>query len=280
VSADVAAPAVLIAQGPSGAPSALRVWAWLWPKLGAIALALTVWQVVVWSGWKPDYVLPGPLAVFERLANDLSQGDFYVGVASTLRRALAGYAIAVIVGTTLGVLVARIRVLREAVGSAVLGFQSMPSIAWFPLAILFFQQSEAAILFVVILGAAPAVANGLLSGVDHIQPLLIRVGRMMGARGFGLYRHVILPAALPGFVGGLKQGWAFAWRSLMAGELIVIVAHQPSLGQQLQFARDLADAQQMLALMMVIFVVGVLIDGVFGRADKAIRRRWGLVPSW
>jgi len=152
----------------------------------------------------------------------------------------------------------------------------MPSIAWFPLAILLFQLSEGAILFVVILGAAPAIAGGLLSGVDHVQPLLIRVGRVMGARGLRLYRHVILPAALPSFVGGLKQGWAFAWRSLMAGELLVVVAHQPSLGQQLQFARDFADAQQLLALMIVIFAVGVTIDSVFGAADRAIRTRWGL----
>jgi len=253
------------------------MWRWLWPKLAAIALGLAAWQLAVWSGWKPDYVLPGPIPVFQRLGEDLSQGDFYLGVMSTLRRALAGYAVAVVVGSALGVLVARVQVLREAVGAAVLGFQSMPSIAWFPLAILLFQQSEAAILFVVILGAAPAVASGLLSGVDHVQPLLIRVGRMMGARGLGLYRHVILPAALPGFVGGLKQGWAFAWRSLMAGELIVIVAHEPSLGQQLQFARDLADAQQMLALMVVIFLIGVLIDGVFGAMDKAVRSRWGLL---
>ena len=217
------------------------------------------------------------MPVLQRLGQDLTQPDFFVGVAATLRRALAGYVIAVVIGSAVGVLVARITVLREAVGSAVLGFQSMPSIAWLPLAILLFQQSEAAILFVVILGAAPAVASGLLSGIDHVQPLLIRVGHVMGARGLGLYRHVILPAALPGFVGGLKQGWAFAWRSLMAGELIVIVAHQPSLGQQLQFARDLADAQQMLALMIMIFAIGVLIDGIFGAMDKAIRRRWGLL---
>jgi NitT/TauT family transport system permease protein len=152
----------------------------------------------------------------------------------------------------------------------------MPSITWFPLAILVFQLSESAILFVVVLGAAPAIAGGLLSGVDHVQPLLVRVGRVMGANGLGLYRHIILPAALPSFVGGLKQGWAFAWRSLMAGELIVIVNHQSSLGVRLEFARQFSDAQQLLALMIVIFVIGVAIDSAFGAADAAIRRRWGL----
>ena len=257
------------------APAA-RVWSWLWPKLAALALGLAAWQVVVWSGWKPDYVLPGPLPVFQRLAQDLSQPAFYAGVVVTLRRAALGYAIAVVAGSVLGLLVARVPIVRKAVGHAILGLQSMPSIAWFPLAILLFQLTEGAILFVVILGAAPAVASGLLSGVDHVQPLLVRVGRVMGARGLRLYRYVILPAALPGFVGGLKQGWAFAWRSLMAGEIIVVISNQASLGQQLEVAREFADAQQLLALMIVIFIIGVSVDLGFGFADRAIRRRWGL----
>jgi NitT/TauT family transport system permease protein len=253
-----------------------RAWSALWPKLIAIALVIAIWQVVVWSGWRPDYVLPGPWPVFQRLGADLGKQDFWLGTLVTLRRALTGYAIAVVVGGFAGILVARVRILRKAIGSAILGLQSMPSIAWFPLAILLFQLSEGAILFVVILGAAPAIAGGLLSGVDHVQPLLIRVGRVMGARGLRLYRHVILPAALPSFVGGLKQGWAFAWRSLMAGEIIGVVSHQPALGQQLQVARDFTDAQQLLALMIVIFAIGVTVDSVFGAADRAIRSRWGL----
>ncbi|TAN31660.1 ABC transporter permease subunit [bacterium] len=257
--------------------SLVRLWSGLWPKLAAVALALAAWQLVVWSGWQPDYLLPGPRPVFQRLYQDLSHLDFYLGVASTLRRALVGYAIAAAAGSAVGILVARIAVLRKAVGSAILGLQSMPSIAWLPLAFLLFQLSETAILFVVILGAAPAIAGGLLGGVDHVQPLLVRVGRVMGARGLGLYRHVILPAALPSFVGGLKQGWAFAWRSLMAAEIIGIVGHQPSLGQEIQFAREFADAEQLLALMIVIFVIGVVIDSLFGSLDVAIRRRWGLL---
>jgi len=255
---------------------ARRVWSWLWPKLAALALFIAAWQLVVWSGWRPDYLLPGPLPVFQRLSEDLSQPAFYAGVAVTLRRALVGYAIAIAIGSLIGVLVARAPIVRKAVGHAILGLQSMPSIAWLPLAILLFQQSEGAVLVVVILGAAPAVATGLLAGVDHVQPLLVRVGRVMGARGIQLYRYVILPAALPGYVGGLKQGWAFAWRSLMAAEIINIIANQPSIGQQLQFAHDFADSQQLLALMIVIFSIGVTVDLAFGFADRAIRRRRGL----
>ena len=261
-------------------PRALgRLWSSTWPKLAAIALVLLGWQAVVWSGWKPDYVLPGPLPVLQRLAGDLSQPDFYAGVAITLRRALIGYSLALVIGCTAGLLVARVAVLRKAFGAALLGLQSMPSITWFPLAILLFQLSESAIVFVVLLGAAPAIAAGLLNGVDHVQPILVRVGRVMGARGLPLYRHVILPAALPSFVGGLKQGWAFAWRSLMAGELIVIVSHEPSLGVRLEFALEFSDAAQLLALMIVIFVIGIAVDSLFGVVDGRIRRRWGLIGA-
>jgi NitT/TauT family transport system permease protein len=160
------------------------------------------------------------------------------------------------------------------------GLQTMPSIAWFPLAIVLFGLTEGAMMFVVILGAAPAIANGVITGVDHIPPLLLRAGRVLGARGLAAYRHVILPAALPGFVAGLKQGWAFAWRSLMAGELIVIIAKRPSLGQQLEFTRGNQDYPGLVATMLVILVIGIVIDSVFfGRIERTIRRRWGLVEG-
>ncbi len=280
LAADIAGvDAVETAPRPSRRFPLQRVWDGLWPKVAAAALMIAAWQIVVWSGWKPDYVLPGPGPVFQRLAQDFGNVSFDLGIAITLRRALVGYAIAVAIGSAAGILVARVAVLRKAIGSAILGLQSMPSIAWFPLAILLFGLNETAIFFVVILGAAPAIAGGLLSGVDHVQPILVRVGHVMGARGLSLYRHVILPAALPSFVGGLKQGWAFAWRSLMAGEIIGIVGHQISLGQQIQFARDFADAEQLLAIIVVIFVIGVVIDSLFGILDKGIRRRWGLLGA-
>jgi NitT/TauT family transport system permease protein len=153
----------------------------------------------------------------------------------------------------------------------------MPTIAWFPLAILLFGLNETAIMFVVVLGAAPAIANGLISGVDHIPPLLLRAGRVLGARGIATYRHIVLPGALPGFVAGLKQGWAFAWRSLMAGELLVIIAKRPALGVNLQLARENADAPGLLAAMIAILVIGIVVDALFfARLEVAIRRRWGL----
>jgi NitT/TauT family transport system permease protein len=263
------------AEAPAGRGRLL--WRKTWPKAMAAALAILVWQVVVWSGWRPSYVLPGPGTVLSSLASVLGQDQFWSAVATTLRRALVGYALAVLIGIVVGSAVARVRPLRSAVGSLITGLQTMPSIVWFPLAIVLFQLSESAILFVVVLGAAPSVANGLVTGVDHVPPLLIRSGRVLGARGWRLYRHVILPAALPSFVGGLKQGWAFAWRSLMAGELLVLLPGHPSLGSRLEAARQLSDYPGLVALMLVILAIGILADTTFGRADLAIRRRWGLI---
>jgi len=259
-------------------PSRARhLWSATWPKLAAAMLALLVWQAVVSTGWRPQYVLPGPGKVFPELARLLTTARFWKAVAITMRRAVTGYAIAVVVGCCLGLAVARVRTMRVAVGSLITGLQTMPSIAWFPLAILLFKLSEQAILFVVVLGAAPSIANGLISGVDHVPPLMVRAGRVAGASGLKLYRHVVLPASLPAFVAGLKQGWAFAWRSLMAGELIVIVANKPSIGAGLQQARELSDAPNLIAFMIVVLSIGIVVDTVFGRADTAMRRRWGLI---
>jgi NitT/TauT family transport system permease protein len=260
-------------------PSRLaRVWAGAWPKLLAVGLGLLIWQVVVWTHWRPEYVLPSPWTVFDTLFSDF--GDIMSAAGTTLERGAYGFTLALVIGTALGALVARNRVLRAAFGSMITGLQTMPSIAWFPLAILLFKLTDGAILFVVVLGAAPSIANGLISGIDHIPPILLRSGRVLGARGFSAFRHVILPAALPSFVAGLKQGWAFAWRSLLAGELLVQIPGTFSLGQRLQLERELADSAGLIAVMIVILVIGILIDAfVFGTADRTIRRRYGLVDA-
>ncbi len=258
---------------------ARQIWSTVWPKLAAIALALGVWQAVVWTGWKEEYVLPGPDTVLPLLVDMLATEKFWTAVGITMRRAVTGYALALVIGSVVGLAVSRIRLLRSAVGSLITGLQTMPSIAWFPLAIGLFKLTDAAILFVVVLGAAPSVANGLIGGVDHVPPLLVRAGRTLGARGLSLYRHVVLPACLPSFVAGLKQGWAFAWRSLMAGELLVILSNRPSLGAGLGFARELSDFPLLIAYMIVILVLGILVDTAFGRADARIRHRFGLVDS-
>jgi len=265
--------------GAGRRPIVGRVWRSLWPKLAAFALAVGLWQLVVLSRWKPDYVLPAPGTVFAELGRIVTTATFWHAVSVTARRAATGYALAIVVGGLIGALVATIRPLRTAVGALITGLQTMPSIAWFPLAILLFKLSESAILFVVVLGAAPSIANGLISGVDHVPPILVRAGRMLGAKGPTLFRHVVLPAALPSCLAGLKQGWAFAWRSLMAGELLVILGNRPSIGGSLDFARQLNDAPRLLAFMIVILTIGLVMDVAFGAADHRLRRRYGLVDT-
>jgi len=227
--------------------------------------------------WRPSYALASPADTFRALFDNWSVISDALG--RTLVRAVKGYALALVIGSVIGALVARIPVLRAAIGSMITGLQTMPSVAWFPLALLIFHLSEAAITFVIVIGAAPAIANGLINGIDNIQPVLLRAGRVLGARRVAAFRYVILPAALPSFVGGLKQGWAFAWRSLLAAEVIGGIAGY-SLGQQLGANRDNADAAGLQAVMIVIFVIGVVMDiVVFGTAERRIRRRYGLVDA-
>jgi NitT/TauT family transport system permease protein len=277
MSADVLTP-IVDSPPPTShdSPGFVKAWGWVWPKALALGLVVAVWQIVVWSGWKPVYTFPGPTTVLPFLWDYMHTDIFWRAVATTLRRAILGFSAAVVVGTLVGVAVARVRVLRLAVGSLITGLQTMPSIAWFPLAILLFGLKEKAIFFVVILGAAPSVANGVISGIDNIPPQFLRLAKVLGARGFNLYRHIVLPAALPAYVQGMTQGWAFAWRSLMAGEILVIIAGRPALGSQLEFARNVNDATKLLALMIVILIVGMLADGVFSSFAAWVRRRRGL----
>ncbi|WP_433297821.1 ABC transporter permease [Actinoplanes sp. CA-030573] len=256
-----------------------RIWRNTWPKLLAIAIVVLVWQIVVWSKWKPDYVLPGPGTVFGDLGGVLTDGGFWDGVRLTLTRALTGFALAVLIGTVVGAAVSRFAPLRAAIGSLITGLQTMPSIMWFPLAILLFQISESAIMFVVVIGAAPSVANGLISGIDYVPRTWLRVGQVLGMKGIAKYRHLILPASLPSFISGLKQGWAFSWRSLMAGELLVIVPGALSIGVRMQQARDFSDSSLVICYIIVVLVIGILIDMLFNMADNALRKRWGLTGS-
>jgi NitT/TauT family transport system permease protein len=255
-----------------------RLWKATWPKVAAVAIGIGLWQIVVWAGWKPKYALAPPGEAFSDLWDMISDGTMATAIRLTMERAVKGFALAVVIGVVVGSLVARIAPLRTAVGSMITGLQTMPSIAWFPLAILIFEMSEAAIMFVVVLGAAPSVANGLVSGADQIPPILLRAGRVLGARGLSFYRHVVLPASFPAFVGGLKQGWAFAWRSLMAGELLVTIRGRASLGFLLHQNRQLGSSSGLLASMIAILVIGIVVDSLFfGTLERGIRRRWGLV---
>jgi NitT/TauT family transport system permease protein len=258
---------------------ASRLWAATWPKLLAIAIVLAFWQFLVWIEWKPDYVLPPPSEAFQALWENREVE--WQAARTTMWTGIRGYVFSLFLGTIIGALVARNKILRSAFGSMITGLQTMPSVAWVPFAIVLFGLNESAIFFVVVLGAAPSIANGLINGIDNIPPILLRAGRVLGAKRWQSFRYVILPASLPSFIGGMKQGWAFAWRSLLAGELIAVFPGRgESLGQLLEANRAVNDVPGMIAIMIIILAIGVLVDSlVFGKAERWIRRRYGLVDE-
>jgi NitT/TauT family transport system permease protein len=254
---------------------ARRIWAAVWPKLAAIALVWAAWELIHLTGWK-KFVLPGPGVTLSNLWTQLQAGLLWHAIGDTLERALVGYALALAIGSVVGLLVARVPPVRAAIGSLITGLQTLPSAAWIPFAIILFGSNLSAILFIIVMASAPAVANGVIAGVDYIPPLLLRSGKMIGLRGLSLTWHLVVPAALPTFVAGMKQAWAFTWHALLTAELLVIVAGQPSIGVLFQADQDQTDMPSTIAVMIVILVLGVLVDAGFGAANAAIRRRWGL----
>jgi sulfonate transport system permease protein len=253
-----------------------RVWRALWPKVLAAAIVLGVWELVYLLKVKPHDILPGPGQVFPDLWHQLTHGQLWQAIGTTLRRAVIGFALALVVGSLVGLVVARVPPVRAAVGSMITGLQTIPSVVWIPFAIILFGNNTPAILFMVIITAAPSIANGLIAGVDFTPPLLLRAGKSMGLRRVALYRDLILPAALPPFVAGLKQGWAFAWHGLFAGELLVIVPNSPSIGVLLSSDQDQTDMVGVISIMIVILVLGVAVDMLFNALNESIRRRRGL----
>jgi NitT/TauT family transport system permease protein len=217
--------------------------------------------------------------VWDSLHQQWLQGTIVSTIWTSLSRGMLGFAVSVCIGTPLGLLVARVPLVRAAIGPVFSGLQSMPSVAWVPPAIIWFGLSNATIYAVVLLGAVPSIANGLVSGVDQVQPIYLQAGRTLGATGLRGVRHVLLPAALPGYLAGLKQGWAFAWRSLMAAELI---ASSPALGlglgQALENARDQQDMPTVLATIILILLVGIGVELVlFSPLERWILRSRGLL---
>jgi NitT/TauT family transport system permease protein len=262
-------------------PRARRIARIVVPKLVAAAVLLGVWQLVVALHLAPGYVLPGPGEVWDKLVEQIRLGNVGSAVLTSVLHGAEGYAVAVVIGTPLGLLIARVQVVRLAIGSLIAALQSLPSVTWVPIGILWFGLTQTTILFVVVMGALPSIAGGMVSAFDQIPPLLLRVGDAMGARGLARYRHIILPAALPGYVAGLKQAWSFSWRSLMAAELIINGGDLGlGLGQLLDTGRAQVDMPLMLVSILAILTVGVLIDAlIFAPLDRGVRRRRGLVSA-
>lgn len=249
------------------------------PPIVFVLLLIVAWQLyVVIADPRPDKV-PSPLAVWDALGLAWETGRLQEAVATSLERGIAGFIIAIAVGTPIGLLLAEVRPIRRAVGPIISGLQVLPSVAWVPAAIIWFGLTDATVYFVILMGAIPSIVNGLIAGIDQVPPQLRRVGTVLGASPWQLATSVVLPAALPGYLAGLKQGWAFSWRSLMAAEIIATGGTIGfGLGSMLDQSRELADMAGVLATIILILAIGILIELVFfGPLERRMLKRRGLL---
>ncbi|MFF5937116.1 ABC transporter permease [Streptomyces sp. NPDC012508] len=249
------------------------------PPVVAVLLVLAVWQLLVMAEVTDESKLPAPSAVWDSLTTMWLEGTLLEVLWTSVSRALLGFLMALAIGTPLGLLVARVKVVRAAIGPVLAGLQSLPSVAWVAPAVLWIGLNDSMMYAVILLGAVPSIANGLVAGVDQVPPLFLRAGRTLGATGLKGAWHIVMPAALPGYLAGLKQGWAFSWRSLMAAE---IIASSPDLGlglgQLLENGRNNFDMPGIFLAIILILLVGVAIDLlIFSPLERAVLRGRGLL---
>jgi len=237
---------------------------------------ILIWQLAAMSGrWSP-VLLPPPAAIADYLWGAMSDGSLLEATAVTLYRLLIGYAIGLLLGLPLGLLTSTSEYFEDTIGALALGLQTLPSVCWVPLALLWFGQTETAMLFVVIMGTLWSVIIATDNGVRNVPPIFARAARTMGSKGLHTWFNVILPASLPFIVSGMKQGWAFAWRSLMAAEIYVTILTGFGLGHLLHYGRELNAMDQVIGVMLVIVAIGLLADKiVFAPWERFLHRRWG-----
>ncbi len=243
-------------------------------RLGFFAALLVCWEAIVRTGIWPDYLFPGPVQVFDALRHEVEDLTLFYAIAISLRRFVLGFSVALVIGIGLGLFIGSIRVARETVGVLLIGLQSLPNIAWLPMGLLWFGLNDGAILFVIVMGVVNSVAMATADGIRNVPPLYRRAARTMGAHGVALYLNVVLPAALPSIMTGIKLGWTFGWHALIAGEMLFVSL---GLGHLLVMGRELSDMAQVMAVMLVIVAIGLLMERlVFSPLERRVRRRWGL----
>ena len=251
------------------------------PPFVALLVFMLVWQLVWASAITEEFKIPAPASVWHEFAGTVEDGRVWSILWTSVSRAFLGFGVALLIATPLGLLVAKVPVVRAAIGPLLSGLQSLPSVAWVPAAVLWFGLTDATIYFVVLAGSIPSIANGLVAGIDQIPPILPRMGQVLGARGITSARYILLPAALPGYLAGCKQGWAFSWRSLMAAE---IIAAGPllgiGLGAYLKEGSDFNNMPAVIAAILLILVVGIGIELlVFRPIERRVLRARGLALS-
>ena len=242
-------------------------------------LLAALWQCLFYLGtsvfgwWRP-HAFPNPFGVWESLLTMLRQNLLFTAVSFSLRRAFLGFLLSIFIGAAVGLTLTRFSSLSAMVKPLILGIQSLPSVCWVPFAILWFGLSENSILFVIVMGSAFSISISVEAAVRNVSPLYIRAAKTMGAKGATLYFRVILPAGLPAIITGLKQGWSFAWRALMAAE---VMSATIGLGQTLMMGRDLADINRVMLIILIIIIIGVLVEKlVFSIAEERVLKRMGL----
>jgi NitT/TauT family transport system permease protein len=241
------------------------------------AVVVALWEASSRAGWWSPVLVPSPLAIGQYLWASTVDGTLLSAGWVTMKRLVVGYIIGLLLGIPLGLLTARFRFAEDTIGVLALGLQTLPSVCWVPLALLWFGQTESAMLFIVIMGTLWAVLLATDHGIRQIPPIYRRAATTMGSSGFHLLWHVLLPASLPHLVSGMKQGWAFAWRSLMAAEIYVTVLSGLGLGHLLHYGRELQAMDQVAAIMLVILIVGFVADkALFSPWERFMRKRWGL----
>lgn len=242
-----------------------------------LAAVITGWQYASTSGAVPRVLLPAPGDIAVYLWDATLSGDIPEAVLVTLRRLLLGYGMGLCIGLFLGFLLYTSALARTTIGPLALGLQTLPSVCWAPLSLLWFGQTESAMYFVVIMGSIWAIAIATENALKMVPASYIQAARVMGSKGAHTWRTVIFPAALPQLTAGAKLGWAFSWRSLMAAEIYVTIITSLGLGQLLHFGRELHAMDQTIGVMAVIVFIGLLADyAVFRPIEDRMRRNRGI----
>ena len=243
-------------------------------RIAFFILLFSAWYLIVKWGQTPSYILPSPLSVFESFYYGFLKGGYISAIFSSLIRVLIGYFMALGIGIIIGILLARYYILDITFGKTILALQSIPSVAWVPLALLWFGITDSAVIFIIVLEAVLPVTLSTKNAMKNIPPNLIRAAQTLGSRGLHLYQNVIIKAMIPELVTGLRLSWAFAWRALIAGELFISGS---GIGQTLELGRSLADMAQVIAMITTIGIIGFLTENIFfGTIERKVRLAWGL----
>src|ERR1700730_11723856 len=238
---------------------------------------LALWALLAKLKIWPPYLFPTPWGVADELYNGFRDHSYWIAIAVSMKRVLLGYIVSVVLGMILGLGVASNKFLEETMGGLLVSLQSLPSICWWPVALLWLGFNQNAILFIVVMGSLLSVTIAMEDGRKQMPKIYAMAGRNLGARGFQLFWYVLLPASLPYIVTGLKQGWAFAWRSLITAEMLYVSL---GLGQVLMMGRETSNTNAVIAVMILIITIGYIVDGlVFKTIEKRLHQRWGLAPA-